>query len=47
MKQENRGGSRENAGRPYLGNVKYQRRINPEFVEKMDSYLEQLKIDKL
>jgi len=47
MKQDKRGGKRENSGRKQLGNVQYQRRINPALVEMMDKYLEQLKIEKL
>jgi len=42
MKQK-RGGKRENSGRRQLGNVQYQRRINPVLVEMMDKYLEKLK----
>jgi len=47
MKKETRGGKRENSGRKQLGNVQYQRRINPALVEMMDKYLEKIKIDKL
>ena len=43
MKQETRGGKRENSGREKLGNVQYQRRIKPEFVPLMDEYLNKLK----
>ena len=43
MKQETRGGKRENAGAKCKGNIQYQRRINPLLVEQMDEYLKQLK----
>ena len=43
---DNRGGSRENAGRKPKGNVQYQRRIPAVFVPKMDEFLEKLKHDK-
>lgn len=42
-RSDNRGGSRENAGRKSLGNVQYQRRIPAEFVKLMDAYLKTLK----
>ena len=44
---DNRGGSRENAGRKPKGNVQYQRRIPAEFIPKMDEYLEKLKTAEL
>lgn len=43
MKQETRGGRRENSGAKPKGNVQYQRRIKPEFVPLMDAYLNKLK----
>lgn len=41
--KENRGGKRINSGRPKLENVQYQRRIKPEFVILMDTYLKIIK----
>jgi hypothetical protein len=43
MKQETRGGKRENSGAKPKGNVQYQRRIKPELVQMMDEYLNKLK----
>lgn len=43
MKQETRGGKRENSGAKPKGNVQYQRRIRPELVSLMDAYLNKLK----
>lgn len=40
---DNRGGKRENSGRPKLKNVIYSRRINPVLIAMMDEYLEKLK----
>ena len=45
-RSDNRGGSRENAGRKPKGKVQYQRRIPAEFIPKMDEFLEKLKNDK-
>lgn len=44
-RSDNRGGSRENAGAKPKNNVQYQRRIKPDFVDKMDAYLEKLKTE--
>ena len=46
MKQQH-GGKRDNAGRPKLGNVLYQRRINPVLTEVMDRFLNECKNEKL
>lgn len=43
-RSDNRGGLRENAGAKYKGNVQYQRRIKPEHVILMDTYLKSLKV---
>lgn len=43
-RSDNRGGKRENAGRPKLGNVSYRRMVKPDFVKKLDEYLEKLKL---
>jgi hypothetical protein len=40
---DNRGGLRKNAGAKPKGNVQYKRNINPDFVSKMDEFLETLK----
>lgn len=42
---DNRGGKRENSGAKPKGNVIYSRRINPDFIEKMDKYLNKLKAE--
>ena len=44
---DNRGGYRENSGPKPKGNVQYKRNIPPEFVTKMDEFLEKLKTAKL
>lgn len=43
MKQETRGGKRKNSGAKTKGHIQYQRRIKPEFVILMDTYLNKLK----
>lgn len=43
-RSDNRGGKRENAGRPKLGNLSYRRMVKPEFVALLDKYLEKLKL---
>lgn len=40
---DNRGGKRKNSGAKNKGNVQYKRNINPDFVPKMDKFLEKLK----
>jgi hypothetical protein len=46
MKKQ-RGGKREGAGRPKLGNVQYKRNIPLSFVELIDNYLKKLKHEKI
>lgn len=43
MSKETRGGKRANSGAKPKGNVQYQRRIRPELVSLMDTYLNKLK----
>lgn len=40
---DNRGGKRENSGAKPKGNIQYKRNIPPEFIQKMDEFLEKLK----
>jgi hypothetical protein len=42
-RSDNRGGKREKAGRPVLGNVSYQRKMPKSFIPLMDKYLQYLK----
>lgn len=44
-RSDNRGGSRIGAGRKPLGNVTYSRKVPPEFVAKLDKYLNGLKTE--
>jgi hypothetical protein len=46
-RSDNRGGKRENAGAKPKGNVQYKRNIPPNFVPKMDEFLEKLKTANL
>lgn len=41
-----RGGARAGAGRPKKDTVIYYRRVKPEFVKKLDKYLNELKTKK-